>query len=221
MTSELSFGRFVKVRRRALDLTQEDLARRVGYSVITIRKVEADERRPSRQLAERLARCLNVAPEERHTFVTLARANSPVDRVELSDRINEARAWLPDSRPPTNLPSPLTRLIGRDSEVTTIRSRLLLRGVRLVTLVGPPGIGKTRLGLQVAGEVIHLFPDGVFSIGLAPVSDAALVTPPIAKPLGVSQPGAQPLVARLVDYLHDRRVLLLVDNTEHMLDAAP
>src|SRR3954470_7009739 len=70
--AEASFGRLIKNRRRSLDLTQDERARRGGSSVITIRKVEAAERRPSRQLAERLARCVNVAPEERHTFVTLA-----------------------------------------------------------------------------------------------------------------------------------------------------
>jgi predicted ATPase/DNA-binding XRE family transcriptional regulator len=213
-----SFGRLIKTRRRSLDLTQEDLARRVGYSVITIRKVESDERRPSRQLAERLARCLNIDPDERPAFVSLARATGPDDRPELAERV-----WSPgqEDRPPTNLPSPLTRLIGREQDVADVRTRLLQKGVRLVSLVGPPGIGKTRLGLQVAADVLHYFPDGVYFIGLAPLSDPALVVPTIARTLGVGQPSADALLARLVEHLQDRRVLLLADNTEHMLDAAP
>ena len=68
-----TFGRLMRNRRRALDLTQKELAKQVGYSIVTIRKIEADERRPSRQLAERLAYCLELTPEERRTFVTLAR----------------------------------------------------------------------------------------------------------------------------------------------------
>lgn len=221
MATDASFGRLVRTRRRSLDLTQEDLARRVGYSVITIRKVESDERRPSRQLAERLAHCLDVSLAERCAFVRLARASNPADRAELTDRIDETRVWPSGSRPPTNLPNPLTRLIGRAEEVASVRARLLQRGVRLITLVGPPGIGKTRLGLQVADDVMHLFPDGVFFIGLAPVSDPALVVPTIARTLDLSQPNTKPLLARLIDYLQDRRLLLLVDNVEHLLDAAP
>src|SRR5215475_4312901 len=73
MGTDISFGRLLRMRRRALDLTQEALARQVGYSVITIRKVESDERRPSRQLVERLANSLRIAPEQRAAFTALGR----------------------------------------------------------------------------------------------------------------------------------------------------
>ena len=73
MDLETSFGRWIRTRRRALDLTQDDLARQVGCSVETIRKIEADERRPSRQIAERLANCLKIPAEERAAIITLAR----------------------------------------------------------------------------------------------------------------------------------------------------
>ena len=73
----VSFGRLIRSRRRALDLTQEDLAHKVGYSVITIRKVEADERRPSRQLIERLAFSLNISAEQREAFTALGRGELP------------------------------------------------------------------------------------------------------------------------------------------------
>src|SRR3954468_4474068 len=120
MTSELSFGRFVKVRRRALDLTQEDLAQQVGYSVITIRKVEADERRPSRQLAERLAQCLGIVPEDQAAFVLLARSHQGDTRTQLLQRAATHPPGRPELRPPTNLSTPLTRLIGRQHEVRVV-----------------------------------------------------------------------------------------------------
>ena len=74
MDIETSFGRWLHARRRALDLTQDDLAQQVGCSVVTIRKIEADERRPSRQIAERLAACLMVAADQRAAVITLARS---------------------------------------------------------------------------------------------------------------------------------------------------
>src|SRR5690242_3701118 len=169
MAEGASFGRLIKARRRALDLTQEALARRVAYSVITIRKVEADERRPSRQLAEALAVGLAIPAEERPAFVALARAapappvagpgpSSTVPGLTTPSLTTPRRAApghpAPDQpapghpangRPATNLPAPLTRLIGRDDECAAVRDILLRDAVRLVTLVGPPGIGKSRL----------------------------------------------------------------------------
>ncbi|MBN1170799.1 MAG: tetratricopeptide repeat protein [Micromonosporaceae bacterium] len=200
MSDDVSFGHLVRRLRRSADLTQRDLASSVGYSVVTIRKVESDERRPSRDLADRLAQCLHVAPEERQAFLALARA-------------------LPTAL--TNLTTPLTRLIGRAREAAAIRGLLTERETRLVTLVGPPGIGKTRLSLQVATDLLVAFPHGVFAVALGPISDPALVTPTIAKTLGVKESAAQSLVDCLIDYLRDRRLLLLIDNVEHMLAAAP
>jgi predicted ATPase/transcriptional regulator with XRE-family HTH domain len=223
--NDASFGRMVKRLRKSLDLTQRDLARRVGYSVVTIRKVESDERRPSRELAERLARFLDVAQEELPGFLALARtlvseASPHGDQlVEPWRRSQPAEAWWA-AGPPTNLTVPLTRLIGRHTEVAAVSDLLTREDIRLVTLVGPPGIGKTRLSVQVATDLLAAFPDGVFSVALAPISDPALVTPTIAKTLGVKDSVAQPLVDCLVDYLRHRSLLLVLDNFEHMLASA-
>jgi transcriptional regulator with XRE-family HTH domain len=164
MSTDVSFGRIVRTRRRAMDMTQEVLARHVGYSVITIRKVEAGERRPSRQLAERLACTLRIEPHERPSFTALARARDGT--VELPDEELGGGADLGQAYPPSNLPSPLTRLIGRQQEVAAARGALLRTDLRLITMVGPPGIGKSRLATRVAGTVQHAFPDGVWYVPL-------------------------------------------------------
>jgi predicted ATPase/DNA-binding CsgD family transcriptional regulator len=93
--------------------------------------------------------------------------------------------------------------------------------VRLVTLSGPGGVGKTRLATSAAAATAGDFPDGVWFVGLAPISDPALVAPAIAKVLGVHEAGDEPLVARLETYLSDRRLLLLLDNFEQVVEAAP
>ena len=216
MSDRSSFGRLLKARRRALDLTQEELAKRVRYSVITIRKVEADERRPSRQLAEQLATVLDLTADERPAFVAYARAEPgwtlPSPRPSDPPR---------PEHPQTNLPTPLTRLIGRDGETKSIQNILVQDAVRLVTLVGPPGIGKSRLALRVAGSVLTHFPDGVFFVPLAPIGDPLLVAPTIAKALDLKEFAGRSLMDRLLDYLRDRHVLLLLDDFDHMLGAAP
>lgn len=201
MAAVATFGQVIKHRRRALDMTQKDLANQVGYSVITIRKVETDERRPSRELAERLAHCLRIDPEQQSAFVGLGR-HEPV----------------PAAR--SNLPAPLTRLIGRDAEVDLVRETVMQRSVRIVTLVGPPGIGKSRLSVEVAGALRAMFPDGVCFVAFAPVGDEALVVPSLATALGVREMAGTPLLDVLIEHLRDRRLLLLLDDCEHLLGAA-
>ena len=120
---------------------------------------------------------------------------------------------------PSNLPAQLTSFVGREAEVAARRT--LLAGTRLLTLTGPGGTGKTRLALRVAGEVSGEFADGTFFVDLAPVSDPALVIPTIAATLGVREEGwERPVREALEDHLRDRRLLLLLDNFEQVLDAA-
>ena len=111
------------------------------------------------------------------------------------------------------LPLPLTPLIGRDGEIAV--ARVLLGEVRMLTLVGAGGSGKTRLAIEVA----RAEPDVVF-VDLAPLRTPALVMPTIARALGLRNAGPQPLVMTLRQHLRDGRVLLLLDNFEHLLDAA-
>jgi predicted ATPase/class 3 adenylate cyclase len=125
-----------------------------------------------------------------------------------------------DARP-HNLPVQVTALLGREQDVQAVRSLLLRDGVRLVTLTGPGGTGKTRLSLQVAADLLEFFEDGAFVAELAPISDPDLVLSTIAQTLGVRDAGGRPVRDAIIDYLHDRRLLLLLDNFEQVLTAAP
>src|SRR5215218_5274367 len=136
---------------------------------------------------------------------------------------------LPSSFPPlktldarlNNLPAQPTPLVGRESELREVCGLLREEEVRLLTLTGPGGIGKTRLGLQVAAEVLDEFEDGVFFVALATIIDPALVASAIAEPLGVVEAGNQPLEEGLKDYLRRKELLLLLDNFEQVLAGAP
>jgi predicted ATPase/class 3 adenylate cyclase len=404
-----SFGYWIRRRRKALDLTQTELAQRVGCAMVTIKKIEADERRPSRQMAERLADLLDIPPTERTAFLMAARAELAADRLTdpvrsgasllrapaelpsgtitflftdiqdstqlweqhrvamgralarhdailrraiaayggrvfktVGDAVCAAFARAPDALaaalacqrelisepwsaaglpnehplrvrmalhtgtvaaeagdylgPPlnrvarllaaghggqvllsratwelvrdelpqgielrdlgerrlkdltrpehifqliapdlpapaaalntldsqtTNLPVQTTALVGREREVSAA-CELLRRGdVRLLTLIGPGGIGKTRLGLQVAAELLDEFADGVFFVPLAALREHALLLPTIAQTLGVHAAGGQSLEASLESHLRDKQLLLLLDNFEQIADAAP
>lgn len=122
---------------------------------------------------------------------------------------------------PHNLPIQRTPLVGREREVATVRDLLRDPAVRLVTLTGPGGTGKTRLALQVAAEILDEFVSGVYFVALAEMSDFGLVAPTIAQTLGVQETGNQRLVDSLKDYLRDKQMLLVLDNFEQVVSAAP
>jgi predicted ATPase/class 3 adenylate cyclase len=120
-----------------------------------------------------------------------------------------------------NLPTQLTSLVGREREIDALRRLLTRDGVRLVTLTGPGGTGKTRLALQTAAELVGQFDDGVFFVGLAAVTDPAFTVFAIAQTLGVRDLGNRPVLDILMEYLREQRLLLLLDNFEQILPAAP
>ena len=121
---------------------------------------------------------------------------------------------------PVALPTPLTRLIGREPEVQALQSTLRHDDVRLVTLTGAGGTGKTRLAIAVAAELRDAFPDGIFFVDLAPLTEPDLVLPTIASTLGVRETESKSLRAALGVFLATKRLLLVCDNFEHLLAAA-
>jgi predicted ATPase/class 3 adenylate cyclase len=123
-------------------------------------------------------------------------------------------------RYPTNLPVQPNPLVGRAAELVKVSDLLMHEDVRLVTLTGVGGTGKTRLALQVAADLLDRFEDGVFFVDLAPLADPALVLPTIAATLGIREAGGRSLRDSLVSYLTGKRLLLLLDNFEHLLAAS-
>ncbi|MCA1678995.1 MAG: adenylate/guanylate cyclase domain-containing protein, partial [Actinobacteria bacterium] len=122
---------------------------------------------------------------------------------------------------PTNLPIQPTPLIGREQQVTEAVSLVRREGIRLVTLTGAGGTGKTRLALQVAAELLGDFEDGVFFVDLAPITDPQLFVPTVARTLSVRERPGESLSETLKDYLRDKKLLLVFDNFEQLLDAGP
>jgi predicted ATPase/class 3 adenylate cyclase len=120
-----------------------------------------------------------------------------------------------------NLPLQPTPLIGREKEVSEVSGLLRGEATRLLTLTGPGGTGKTRLALQAAADLLEDFPDGTFFAQLATVTQAELFLPAVAETLGVRETGEQPFDESLEDYLSERSLLLLLDNFEQVLEAAP
>jgi len=118
---------------------------------------------------------------------------------------------------PNNLPQQLTSFVGRERELAEVKRAL--GTTRLLTLIGPGGIGKTRIGLHVAAEMMDEHPDGVWFVDLAPLTDAQLVPHALARVLGVVEEAGRPVTEAIVKYLKDRRELILLDNCEHLLHA--
>jgi predicted ATPase/serine/threonine protein kinase len=165
-----------------------------------------------------IERCLAKDPNNRYASTRdLAR-----DLATIREGLSEAPSRHSPARL-SNLPAQRTVFIGREPEVQAVKELLLREDAHLVTLTGPGGIGKTRLGLQVATEVAESFPGGVCFIPLAAVTDPALIPSIITQALGMRETNRQVTITSLKEYLRDLRtdLLLFFDNFEHMLSAAP
>ncbi len=220
MEPPASFGQWVRMQRIALHITQDELARQVFCSTIMIRKIESDERRPSSEIAERLAGPLRLPTNFQANFVKIARGELSVDHLpDLRPRQPATPAW-PTLHQSTRPPVPTTSFIGRTRELAQICELVLHPETRLLTLVGPPGIGKTRLGLHVAGELQHAFLHGVTYVPLASVRDAVLVVDTIAQLFGFADSAFGEPLDFLRVVLRSKHQLLVLDNFEQVLPAA-
>lgn len=215
----VSFGYWIRRQRKALDLTQEALARRVGCATVTIRKIERDERRPSHLMAERLADALGVPKSERRQFLQVALAERSPAGLALVTGYQD--------RPPEsassfvyNLPLPPTLLVGRKRESVEAIRLLKSRDVRLLSLVGPPGVGKTRLAIRVAERIARHFRNGVVFVPLGSVIDPDMICAKIAESVGLAEARDQSLVKTLAEHLQKHQMLLLLDNFEHLISEA-
>jgi len=222
---DASFGRLLRRLRKARDLTQEALAQQAYCAVDTIKKIEAGVRRPSRQLAAQFADCLGLEGDERTAFLAAAR---PIARDEI-DIPAETTALAGRSLAPgaphrrDNLPHHPTPLIGRAQELDGLARLLADAQVRLVTITGPGGIGKTRLATALAEQLLvaERFPDGVFFVPLAPIEATERIVPALAEalefPLEAGQQPARSPRQQVFDYLLSKRLALVLDNVEHLL----
>lgn len=210
-----SFGYWLRLKRKALDLTRGGLAQRVGCSAGTIQKLEDEERRPSAQMAERLAEIFNILPGEQPAFLRFARGELHSQMVETQ----QEEPWNAPANPPrSNLPVLVTSLIGREKEIADIHNYLLGADVRLVTLIGPPGIGKTRLSIESARAALPDFPDGVFFVPLASLDSTALIAVTVAQAMGYVGAGKVSTREQLKEGIANKHILIVLDNCEHLIE---
>jgi predicted ATPase/transcriptional regulator with XRE-family HTH domain len=212
--AEVTFGEWLKRRRKGLGWTQRQLAAQMNCSTVMLKKLEAEERRPSAQLVEQLEEIFNIPPQERTSFLRFARGDWR--SVPISE--NENLPWQVSAAPTrSNLPATVTSLIGREREIAEVHNYLSRDGIRLVTLIGPPGIGKTRLSIESARISVQDFPAGVFFIALAPLDDPSLIALTVAQALNFVEMNHQSATEQLADGIRDKQMLLVLDNCEHLI----
>jgi predicted ATPase/DNA-binding XRE family transcriptional regulator len=206
-----SFGAFLREFRLAAHLSQEALAERAGMSARGISDLERGiHRTPYQQTVNLLLDALGLNREQRVLMAAAARRPERMDAVPRQSQPS----------PRHNLPEEATSFIGRAAEVATLKDLLQRPQVRLVTLTGPGGSGKTRLALRAAANLLDKFTDGVFFVSLAALTDPQVVPSAIAAALTLREREGHGPMDAVLDYLSSRNMLLVLDNIEHLPDAS-
>jgi predicted ATPase/transcriptional regulator with XRE-family HTH domain len=205
-----SFGELLKYLRRKARLTQRELAIAVGYSDTQISRMEQNQRVPDSMTIQALfvpALYIEQEPKWVERLLELARIAPEGSELDMGGK----------STAPNNLPTQLTSFVGRTKEIEEICR--LVKTHRLITLTGSGGVGKTRLSLQVGSELLASFPNGVWLVEFAPISDLELVAFTLANIFGLRESGkpSSSLTELLVDYFRPRKALLIFDNCEHLI----
>jgi predicted ATPase/transcriptional regulator with XRE-family HTH domain len=219
--ADAAFGELLRRRRHAAGLTQEELAARAGLSARGIADLERGARRtPRRDTVALLARALGGSSQDEAALFAAARrfSRSSAGPAPRTGTALQRQVTLPD-RERHNLPAQPTSLLGRDEAVREVVALARRADVRLVTLTGPGGVGKTRLAIQVAAELVDDFADGVWFVRLSRLTNPRLVLPTIAEVLGQKEAEGQSLAEVLRWHLRERRLLLVLDNCEHVAEA--
>jgi predicted ATPase/DNA-binding XRE family transcriptional regulator len=215
--TEVSFGEWLKRQRSGRGLTQEQLAHQLGCATITLRKIEAEERKPSAEIVDQLIKIFDIPPTEKNNFLKFARG----DWTKAPSESSSERPWqIITKSTRTNLPASVTELIGREKQLADIHDYLLRAEIRLVTLIGPLGMGKTRLSIEAARQSLSDFPDGVFFVGLSTLDDPELISPTVRQSLGYMEDPKLTPEQQLIQTIGDRRMLIVLDNCEHLVEDA-
>jgi predicted ATPase/tetratricopeptide (TPR) repeat protein/transcriptional regulator with XRE-family HTH domain len=213
MQRDSEFGAWLKGRRKSLDLTQAELASQVGCAVVTVKKIETAAQRPSKQMAERLAKVLAIPALEAAAFVAFARGLRATPPRMPASGVGAALA--------AHLPSPPTAFVGRSQELPQLMQLLDDPSCRLVTLVGLGGIGKTRLAIEAAQRQTAKLAQGAHFVSLALAGSADELLFACGEVLEFSFDGPQKPFDQLIHFLRDKTLLLLLDGFEHLLAARP
>src|SRR5215207_10938940 len=223
-----SFGELLRFLRERVELSQKELALQVGYHYSYMSRIEKNQRTPdSTTLMARFVPALSLDGEPQWTARLLELAGGLESKSSLrTSPLGESKPV--SASPPTalpifdlsssNLPTILTLLLGRDDEVVALTNLLTRSDVRLVTLIGPPGVGKTRLAAHIAAQMAGLFAHGPLFVDLTAIPDVDAFLPTLAQALGIHEASEGPILSSLITALRQRNLLLVLDNFEQIIN---